>query len=211
MTHIKFDNVQDTRRLYRKLLDCMARPGKVQDVSEQLQMIPTDLPCSQGIFAIAQTLLDQQVGFYLSSDEAHQREAVRYLEWTTGSRFKGIAEADYLFFERQSPAQQIRSALSEARIGSFLEPEKSTTLIFIIRGVSSSEKYPLHLTLSGPGICQSRELFIDGLAAEWLRQRAARNREYPQGYDWILLSEDGEMTAIPRTTAIESEVLSWDM
>lgn len=199
-----FDYVHDTRRLYRSLLDCMARPGKINSISALLQTVPGDLPCSNGTYAIGRTLLDHQVGFYLYTGTTGDAEAVNYLQWLTGGVPLAVKEADYLFFDSQPSPEQIAEVMHSIRVGTLLEPEKSATMIIRVAGVSHSSEHGQPMVLHGPGINGRRTLFVDGLHSEWLHLRAERNSEYPTGCDFILYGEDGNLTALPRTTVIES-------
>ncbi|WP_139693258.1 phosphonate C-P lyase system protein PhnH [Sporolactobacillus terrae] len=205
MTDTKsFHEVHDTRRVYRSLLDGMARPGKLHDLSPQMNSIPNAIPLFSGTYALGRTLLDAQTTFYL---ETENNEAASYLELRTGSRMLAAERADYLFIETQPSVDLIRTLMQQIRIGTLLEPEKSATLIIRVRALSDSETSGITMTLSGPGIKKRRTLSADGFNPEWLRMRAARNMEYPTGCDFILISDNGQMAALPRTTMIESEAV----
>lgn len=204
-----FDEVRDTRRLYRCLLDCMARPGKINQVSELLRKVPENLPCLPEIYIVGRTLLDQQVGFFLYDDAEHENRTLRYLQWVTGSRPVAVDAADYLLFAAAPPAPRIDELMRRIRIGTLLEPEKSATLILVVNALSGDSGRGLQLVLHGPGIRDRRTLKVEGLDPIWLRLRAERNREYPTGCDFIFIGKDGNLVALPRTTIIESGEASW--
>ncbi|WP_332239116.1 phosphonate C-P lyase system protein PhnH [Sporolactobacillus sp. KGMB 08714] len=201
----EFDEVRDTQIVFRQLLDCMARPGKINSVSPFLRKIGTQLPCSPRMFMIASILLDYEVGFHLIS--AGKIDAFHFIEWRTRSRHVAINQADYLLVDAAVDARAIDEIMDTVRTGTLQSPERSATLILGVDGLSDRAGLPLALTLKGPGIKEKRRLFIAGMDKEWLEKRKQVNKEYPTGCDFILMTAAGEMAALPRTTFIESEGL----
>ncbi|MCQ2011281.1 MAG: phosphonate C-P lyase system protein PhnH [Sporolactobacillus sp.] len=198
-----FHHVHDTRKLYRHLLDSMARPGKINDISVLLHKVPETCPCSTGTYVLAQTLLDQQVSFYYYSQEINADDAEHAIEWTTGSRHTASHAADYLFIDTPPEIDEIDSIMQSVRIGTLTEPEKSATIALHVRKLSGADDLALPMVLRGPGINGWHILSADGMNSEWLRLRSERNREYPTGCDFILFDDDGRIAALPRTTRIE--------
>ncbi|MCO7125264.1 phosphonate C-P lyase system protein PhnH [Sporolactobacillus shoreicorticis] len=198
-----FHHVHDTRKLYRRLLDSMAKPGKINTIADLLRGVPESCPCSSGTYALAQTLLDQQVSFYYASQELNADAAERAIEWTTGSHHTASHAADYLFIDTPPEMDEIDSIMQSVRIGTLAEPEKSATIALHVRRLSGADDLALPIILRGPGINGWHLLSVDGMNMEWLRLRSERNREYPTGCDFILFDDDGQIAALPRTTLIE--------
>ncbi|SFG71335.1 phosphonate C-P lyase system protein PhnH [Sporolactobacillus nakayamae] len=198
-----FHHVHDTRKLYRRLLDSMARPGKINDIADLLRGVPETCPCSPGTYALAQTLLDQQVSFYYYSQELNADDAERAIEWTTGSRHTASDAADYWFIDTSPEIDEIDSIMQSVRIGTLTEPEKSATIALHVRKLSGADDLTLPMILRGPGINGWHLLSAEGMNIEWLRLRSERNRDYPTGCDFVLFDDDGQIAALPRTTRIE--------
>jgi alpha-D-ribose 1-methylphosphonate 5-triphosphate synthase subunit PhnH len=197
-----FDMVHGTQQIYRKLLDCMARPGKVQNICDATNMIECD-GISPALVGIALTLTNQEVTFHVISNEG--KEARQFLHRKTFSKHEGIAKAQYIFIQDQLDEGQICEVMYEVNPGTLTDPHNSTTMIFHVKHLSAHGDTGLRLKLSGPGIKERKTCYIDGLLAAWLRERQIVNREFPLGVDMIFVSESGDIVALPRTTSVESE------
>ena len=69
------DQVYSLHRVYRKVLDAMARPGTIQSLSEEAAMIRLDLGCLPAAQCLIQLLLDADTTFCaFSADEALERK-----------------------------------------------------------------------------------------------------------------------------------------
>ena len=55
-----FDEVFDTQRVFRKLLEAMSNPGRIVSVSEEKDRLFGDFP---SFLAVAMTLIDNEVSF----------------------------------------------------------------------------------------------------------------------------------------------------
>ncbi|WP_100486555.1 phosphonate C-P lyase system protein PhnH [Sporolactobacillus pectinivorans] len=201
----RFDEVRDTQMTYRQLLDCMARPGKINSVSLSIQKVDANLPCSPRVFMMAATLLDREVTFHLISPK--KDEAVRFIEWRMRSRQEEINQADYLFIDLRIDPIQIDEMMDVIRVGTLQNPDQSATLILGVDDLSDHADLPLALRLRGPGIKEKKELSIAGMDPEWVRKRRQINKEYPTGCDFIFITATGKIAALPRTTLVESEGL----
>jgi len=58
------------------------------------------------------------------------------------------------------------------------------------------------LSLSGPGIQGTTELLVTGLAADFVAERNRLVSGFPAGADLLLITADGAITGLPRTTII---------
>lgn len=57
------DQVYSLHRVYRKVLDAMARPGTIQSLSEESAVIRLDLGCLPAMQCLIQLLLDADTSF----------------------------------------------------------------------------------------------------------------------------------------------------
>ncbi|MFC0271048.1 phosphonate C-P lyase system protein PhnH [Metabacillus herbersteinensis] len=194
-----FDMVHGTQQIYRKLLDCMARPGKTQSISDSIHMIEPVHGFSPGLLAIAYTLVDREASFHVISNQ--RDEVSQYLHWKTFSHLEKVEQAPYIFIQEQLDDQEIHELMTKVNHGTLEDPHSSATLIINIKSFNSGIK----MKLTGPGIDGNKECYVAGLSPKWFAEREFTNKEYPLGVDLILVAESEEVMAIPRTTLIESE------
>ena len=167
------------QQVYRELLECMARPGRVGAADPAL----TDASAALAVIA---TLVDNAVTF--ADPQGLLADAERA---PLGYRPEGDACADYVLLDGALPPA------ASPRVGSLVAPERSTTLIVRVTGLERGTA--LHLT--GPGIARDTRLPVDGLHPEWLPTRDRWVAGFPCGVDLILVSGD-RFAALPRTTRV---------
>lgn len=201
---LAFDIVHHTQEIYRKVLDCMARPGKINGIQNSLIGIE-DLPqISKPLLGLAYTLLDREVNFRVITDGCHKIET--YMTRKTYSLPAYQNDVDYLFIETTLTDEEIIHVMDEVKIGTLEDPHLSTTILMKVDSLSSSYlETGQRLTLKGPGIQTEKTIYISGLSAKWLLERKRINHEFPLGIDMILVDKNGSVVAFPRTTIIESE------
>ena len=91
-----FSLIYDSQKIFRLILDCMARPGRVNQLPELNLTAPQR--ANRHMLAILRTLLDQQVSFSVISDRPTLCEAIRdYLVLNTGSAAREVTEADFVY------------------------------------------------------------------------------------------------------------------
>ncbi|MBM7573304.1 phosphonate C-P lyase system protein PhnH [Aquibacillus albus] len=196
-----FDTTHDTQYIYRKLLDCMARPGKIQSiqsVTRKLNDFPDGLST---LLAIALTLVDREVSYHLISDQSNRVH--NYLKWKTFSEQASIENTDYLFINQNLGEDKIYQLMSLVKKGTLEDPHQSATIILHVDELSIDQNKRQAFHLSGPGINGVTTCYVKGLPIAWIKQRQIINSEYPIGVDFILTTTAGEIMAIPRTTVIE--------
>jgi alpha-D-ribose 1-methylphosphonate 5-triphosphate synthase subunit PhnH len=195
---------------FRALLDAMARPGKIIDISLPafLDTAPT-LPGSAqpaNLFCLSAllSLLDGEVSFVVNCREEWlpvEAEVARWLAFRSGSRYAPPAAADFALFCDGSSS----NALLELSQGTLLEPESGATAFFAIEKIAASPDNTggwLALTLSGPGIAGTGTLYLKGLEPGAVKPITATRTGYPQGLDLYLVDEQGGCVGLPRTTCI---------
>lgn len=187
------DRVHDTQEVFRMTLDCMAKPGVIQEmvyVSEQ------PVHCSPALFLQAITLLDGEVTFHIIGQNSSFIE--NYFSSITFSKVAPIEEANYLFILKDVDAETIQMVIQKANIGTLENPHQSATILLEVTRLSNDQQ----LKLTGPGIQEMNFVQITE-SDQWILQRAKRNQAYPLGLDFILIDEDARLMCIPRTTRIE--------
>lgn len=192
------DRVHDTQEVFRMTLDCMAKPGVIQ---EMMYISEPPVYCSSAMFLQAITLLDGEVSFHVIGQNSTQVE--NYFSSITFSKVAPIEEANYIFILQGVDSQMIQAAIQQANIGTLENPHQSATILLEVEQLSNNEQ----LKFTGPGIQEMHIVQIAG-SDQWIAKRAERNREYPLGIDFILIDEKARLMCIPRTTRIEKlEVL----
>ncbi|MFV8828258.1 phosphonate C-P lyase system protein PhnH [Alkalihalobacterium sp. APHAB7] len=205
-----FDMVFETQAVYRILLDCMARPGKILNICSSTQLLSNQHDFPKVLEGIALTLVDQEVTFNILSHSS--REIVQYLKWKTFGNEASIEKADFIFIQEKLEETEIIELMSQVKRGTLEDPHLSATIILLVQSISSDPAAPgIKMTLQGPGIAEKKVACVEGLSHSWLNERSNVNKEFPLGIDIILATETGDIMAIPRTTSIESEEDAWGM
>jgi alpha-D-ribose 1-methylphosphonate 5-triphosphate synthase subunit PhnH len=191
-------HVIETQRIFRNLLDGMARPGKLQSLP-----LYSELEMKWPILAVARTLLDHEVRFS-AKQVGEWRE---WVELMTMSVAVEIEEADYVFWD----ARQASSFDGELKLGTELDPELGATLILLVDQIADTQLDNLQgvsLTLSGPGVRDVRRVYVTGLNKHLISLWQSQQSLYPLGTDWMLVDMSGTMIGLPRSTQIEWQVQS---
>lgn len=193
-----FNRVFDTQKLYRRMLDAMARPGTVVALPRLDVYPPPGL--SNYASALAFTLLDADTTFAtLPANELWQE----YLTVNTGARPAAPTDAEFIVLEGPKYGPQ----LATVRRGDLLAPQDGAT-IFAMVDALEADKGELKLTLSGPGVDGKATVFVAGLHWSNLENILSLNQEYPLGVDCFLTDRQGRLTALPRSTAVQWEVVA---
>jgi alpha-D-ribose 1-methylphosphonate 5-triphosphate synthase subunit PhnH len=169
----------------------MARPGQVGSVSTPFG----DGRHAAGL-AVLESLLDHEVTFAVVPPES---SIIDTLLRRSGSRLADLAEADYVLAEGVG----VLTALRSAKSGTFESPERSGTVVAIVDDISATMSSGLCLTLSGPGIRDLTDVWLDGITSEQVSVLTERNAEAPLGIDLVLAAASGRVMCIPRYTRVE--------
>ncbi|WP_425307749.1 phosphonate C-P lyase system protein PhnH [Ammonicoccus fulvus] len=92
------------------------------------------------------------------------------------------------------------AALRTLPTGTAADPHLGAMVCIPVADLAGPEGLPL--TLAGPGIPETRTLTVDGLTAPVVAARAELNSAYPRGVDLLLITPDGRLAGLPRTTVI---------
>ncbi|KKI91078.1 hypothetical protein WQ54_16870 [Bacillus sp. SA1-12] len=201
-----FDMVHDTQSIFRKLLDCMARPGKIDRISEEIASILELEGFYKSLQGIAYTLIDREVNFHILAD--HSETITKTMEWKTYSKNSSIDAADYVFINHPKKVENISECMQELKKGTLSDPHDGATVVLCVKEITANkEPSSLKLTMRGPGIETSSVVYIKGLCSKWIEERNRAASEFPLGIDLILTTNSGDIMALPRTTLLESEEL----
>lgn len=179
----QFDQVFDSQRVYRILLEIFANPGRMRSIREFAEKMFGEQP---ELLAIGMTLLDNEVSFYTCGEEALADELLSL----TLSREEPAEEADFLFV---TDPERLADVIGKAKCGTLKDPQKSATLV-----VKLPKEEKKTLRLMGPGIKDVLEIAVPKSVNEALTLRDSQCYEYPEGIDFLFVTEDGEAFAMPR-------------
>lgn len=196
------DQVYSLHRVYRKVLDAMARPGTIQSLSEEAAMIRLDLGCLPAAQCLIQLLLDADTTFCaFSADEALERK----ISQLTYCPICPMEKAAYVLLTK-SVAAALPSVMEQVSGGTLEDPQLGATLIVECSALKSGGE----LVLKGPGIRDVTRCQIETRAG-WIEARAEKNAEFPLGVDLIFVDPQGQILCLPRTTQISKEAETWPM
>lgn len=179
--------------VFRVLLDCMAQPGKVG----QLPVTHPDASDDDNLIAVLESLVDPEVAVWVCPGLAERIGQILFSR--TRVRQAQLSQADYLAADRAG----LPAAISGARVGTIEYPDEGATLIVSCNSLADG---PVELTLSGPGVSGTGQLRVAGVPGGEFQALAERNSDFPLGLDLILVSWDGMVACIPRSTQIRVAV-----
>jgi len=198
-----FDMGSGTQEVFRLLLDALANPGRLVDLSAHASRF-----ASNGKWlAPALTLLDSETRFFWDGP-SELAEEIRFL---SGAVQVPLENADFVFLsltyvDTRSEAFGFftERILSQVKAGTHRDPHDSA-LIFITAGGKADQS--LSVNIKGPGIPpEGRKVPLSAAEAVWVKARDAQNFEYPRGVEMIFMREDNSLLAITRKA-----VVTWPM
>lgn len=176
-----FDAVFDSQRVFRRLLEATASPGKLFVLPPFEDCSPTD--------SIARALLDHETTFHVVGENEGN------FTLATGARYAPLHEADFVFVHEPG-----RVALDMKR-GELEWPELGATAVYAVERLSNFG--PITLRLSGPGVSGERMLGIKGLPLSEVKAIRDSRADYPLGVDVYLVDGAGQVCGLPRSTKVE--------
>ena len=184
------DPVLDAQRVFRGVMEALARPGSLQPLAD-LPEVPA--PLTPELAAIALALADADAPLWLDAPLAGAPAVAEFLRFHTGAPIvKDPAEAAFALV-----ADQARCPPHEGFAqGTPDYPDASTTLVLALPRQEGGKL----LLLEGPGIegCRS----VTPPLPEGFVARLKRNRKrFPLGLDH-LLALPGAVMGLPRSTRV---------
>jgi alpha-D-ribose 1-methylphosphonate 5-triphosphate synthase subunit PhnH len=191
-----YNEIFDSQRHFRTILDSMSRPGKINRFAPVPLTPPAALHKAAAYVGFA--LLNADASFHAA---ALGDEAVGYLRANTAGVVAEPGHADFIFID--GPTAGIESLVSQAKVGIPTYPETGATVVIQVSAMGkSSATGGLQLTLEGPGVETREIVFVTGLRSGLLTALAAKNVEFPLGVDAILVGADDCILCLPRTTKV---------
>ncbi|GAB2572686.1 phosphonate C-P lyase system protein PhnH [Dyella jejuensis] len=180
------DPVFDSQRVFRQLLQAMARPA----LPRALPVLPpAPAPVTSAAMAIVLTLCDATTCIWLQQPSD---EVARHLRFHAGVKLvDNPQDADFaLITDPMAMPPLAAFARGELRY-----PDRSASLIVQLPGFRGDAG----LRFAGPGIPDIRTLAPTGLSANFWTQRAALSAQLPLGIDLYFVTAE-HVAALPRTT-----------
>jgi alpha-D-ribose 1-methylphosphonate 5-triphosphate synthase subunit PhnH len=187
------DPVHDSQRVFRRVLDAMAHPGRIVIVGGVHDPPP---PLRAASAAVALALFDFETPLWLDPS-ARSREAVEWLRFHCGVPVVDDP-MDARFALLATPATM--PTLDAFDVGTDVMPDRSATLLLQVETLGS-DAGP---RIAGPGIAGTARLDVRGGPPNFwqlVRDNAAR---FPRGLDF-LLAAGARLAALPRTVRVEAD------
>ncbi|MGE7686190.1 phosphonate C-P lyase system protein PhnH [Peribacillus simplex] len=203
---MNLDVVHDIQTVYRKLVTATSRPGTLVVLEREAKTLDVQMECLSSTILLARTVLDPEVTFKVISKAGET--VSRMINQLTYSKPVDLPEADFIFILHDASEEQIKEALTKAKVGNLLNPHESAMIILEVPDVTKGDS----MILSGPGIQQESFISLPNVSA-WLGARNEKNIEFPLGIDMYFVDQQDRLIALPRTTQIKEnggEVI-WDM
>ncbi|WP_216894065.1 phosphonate C-P lyase system protein PhnH [Nocardia alni] len=172
-----------SQKVFRGLLDAMARPGEIGRIPVSGSTPAALLP----VLALADLMTPVHV---ISGDSRW----AAMVSTATGAPIAELSVARLVAALDRPHPDELR-ALSPA---SAAEPQAAAQIFVAVSELTDDGP----LRLSGPGVPGSRALGVIGLPDEFWSVRDELI-EFPAGIDVVLLTADGRLAGIPRSTVIE--------
>ncbi len=175
--------------VFRVLLDCMARPGS----GSRLPSVLSDGSDDDYMLHVLESLVDHETSYWVCPGLSERIEP--RLVHRTRSRRASLPEAEFVIADRAG----LSSAIAGANIGTIEYPDEGATLITTCTSLADG---PVVLAISGPGVPDTARLRVAGISAQDFEALVERNADFPLGLDLILVSWDGTVACLPRSSGI---------
>lgn len=185
-----FDEVFDGQKVFRIVLEGMSNPGRILSIKEQAQKMYGENPA---FLALAMTLLDNEVSFFTCGNQKMSED----ISLLTLAKETAVEDADYIFVEKE---EDLKNVLEKAKIGTLADPQQSATIL-----VKTGTDFGSNLAIYGAGVDQTMQLTVPEVVKTALRLRDEQVYEYPQGVDFIFVTEDERILCIPRLVLREEK------
>ena len=185
-----FDEVFDGQKVFRKVLDAMSNPGRYVSISEEADKL---YGSNRSFLALAITLIDNEVSFYAFNDTSRAKD----ISMLTLSEEKNIEDADFIFVCNDD---ELREAVGRCKTGTLADPQKSATIIVAADGNRDKE-----ITIYGAGVDGKRTIKVPQIVESAIKLRDEQEYEYPQGIDFVFVTDSDELMCIPRLVMKEEK------
>lgn len=188
--------VHYTQQIYRKLVDAMSRPGKIQSVADVENSNSHSFDCYEATAGVLVTLLDQEVTYSVISEDSVNVSTM--ITAYTLAKEVPVEEADFIIVLEDAPISEIEEALTKCKVGTLRDPHQSSTWIIESPNLAAGNE----LQLKGPGIETEAALQLHFPEKFW-EIRADLLKEFPLGIDLVFTNDHKQLVCMPRTTNVE--------
>ena len=183
-----FHEVFDSQGVFRLVLEAMSNPTRTVSLGHYAKKLFGAYPA---MLAIAMTLLDPETLFCTCETGAFADD----IAMLTLAKKSTLPEADFIFV---CTPESLPAVIEDAKCGTLAHPHKSTMVILQNDGDADCD-----VVLQGPGIDGSAAVRVTSLVKTALQLRDNQCYEYPQGIDYLFVTGDGALFALPRLTRWE--------
>lgn len=182
--------------VFRAALDALARPGTIHRLpSASAEPLAARVPAALlPVLALA----DLTTPTCVLADGDGWDEVVRV---ATAAPPASLAEASLVSVLRPLADGE----LARLRTGTATAPENGALACLAVASIGTADGRGQVLHLTGPGVPGTRDLLVAGLPGDFVACRRRLAGGFPAGVDLLLISPDGTLTGLPRTTVICEE------
>ncbi|BAT59114.1 alpha-D-ribose 1-methylphosphonate 5-triphosphate synthase subunit PhnH [Variibacter gotjawalensis] len=185
------DPVIESQRVFRAVMNALARPGSVQSLQTNLA---APFPLTPTLAAVALALADQDAPVWLDQPLRETKAVAEFLRFHTGAPI--VDNPSESAFALVSAADRL-PPLDQFAFGTPAFPDRSTTIVLPVGALGQGAAW----ILSGPGIAGETELRAGPLPDDFAEQWTENNALFPRGVD-LILAAPGSVAALSRTTKI---------
>lgn len=180
-----------SQAVFDVLMRALSEPGT-------LRVLPAEV-LATGIEPTLWPLLalsDVDVAINVDDDVAGEHS--RLVSDATGAPTTELRAADMVALSSPLPTQ-----IDHIRRGDAWHPELGARVVLAVRSLQTEPHVDaLMLTLEGPGVNGSTEVYVGGLAEEIAERLGRASGTFPSGFDTWLVAADGALAGIPRSTKV---------
>jgi alpha-D-ribose 1-methylphosphonate 5-triphosphate synthase subunit PhnH len=174
--------MQDLEKLnrenFKSLMDCLSQPGSANKINPLFD---------SKLLAVANVLLYSEVSYFYEGSRD-----ISLIEAITNPKKESLQKADYIFSDVID-----KELLKEAKRGDYINPDFSSTLIFVCEKFDKTD-----VKLSGPGI-DGHKITKLPCDEDFIKVFNEKNSSYPMGVELFFINNLGEIMALSRTTKVE--------
>lgn len=194
---LALDPIRDTQAIFRTMLDAHAWPGTIH----QLPVAADGAPVNEWAAGLLITLLDHETTLSVEPFP-HSEDLERFVRQRTNA---GDAQSEHADFVLALADGIVPELPLKVKTGSLAYPDDGATLVVALESLDHIARNGLRLALDGPGVPEAFEVRVAGLPDRFFEARTEVVRDYPCGFDLILVDTEGRLMALPRSTRITVE------
>lgn len=196
-----YDTVFHSQEHFRSVLDSMARPGKLNPITD-IEIHPVE-GLRKSTASVAFALINRDVSFQILGFTG---EVVDYIKANRNTDLAPTEQADFIITLGYPEPESVE----QSKEGILTYPETSASFICQIPEVNDEPmEGSLKVTLKGPGIPEEKTLFFKDADPRFFEALSLKNEEFPLGVDVIFTTFSAkqpgveQVLCIPRSTQIK--------